>query len=103
MDKPTPRRFSYADLVDFDPQKRWELIDGTPYSMAGASLLHQSVVGELYVALNKPILTKPTQSLRDNCYEIVFYVAVLRHGEKGDSPAGSTIVAQETQGHYITA
>ncbi len=51
MDVPLPRTFTYRDLESFDPDKRWELIDGVPCAMAGASLLHQSVVGELYVAL----------------------------------------------------
>lgn len=51
MENTEPRRFRYEDLDSFDPSKRWELIDGLPYSMAGASLIHQSIVGELYLAL----------------------------------------------------
>ncbi len=51
MDDPEPQRFTYSDLESFDPDKRWELIGGIPYSMAGASLLHQAVVGELHFAL----------------------------------------------------
>ena len=51
MDHPKPQRFTYSELDNFDPQKRWELIDGIPYCMAGASLLHQAVLGELHVSL----------------------------------------------------
>ena len=51
MDGPEPQRFTYKDLERFDPDKRWELIDGIPYGMAGATLLHQALVGELYLAL----------------------------------------------------
>lgn len=51
MDSPEPRRYTYNDLDNFDPNKRWELIDGIPYGMSGATLLHQAVVGELYYAL----------------------------------------------------
>ena len=59
MDSPQPRRFTYQDLELFDPEKRWELIDGTPYSMSGASLLHQSIVGELHFALKKHFANGP--------------------------------------------
>lgn len=51
MDNPAPQRFTYKDLDNFDPDKRWELIDGIPYGPSGASLLHQAIVGELYLAL----------------------------------------------------
>ena len=51
MDNPEPQRYTYDDLGSFDPAKRWELIDGIPYGMAGASYLHQAVVGELHFAL----------------------------------------------------
>ena len=51
--KPTERqkeRYTYQDYVKWDG--RWELINGTPYNMAPApSFVHQSIVGELYVAL----------------------------------------------------
>ncbi|MBI3928162.1 MAG: Uma2 family endonuclease [Armatimonadetes bacterium] len=50
MDSPQPR-FTYADVEKWDPDTRWELIDGIPYAMAGCSLLHQSLLGELHVAL----------------------------------------------------
>ncbi|NNU83508.1 Uma2 family endonuclease [Geobacillus sp. BMUD] len=51
--KPTERqkkRYTYQDYVKWDG--RWELINGVPYNMAPApSFVHQSIVGELYVAL----------------------------------------------------
>lgn len=50
MDSPLPR-FTYSDLQGLDSDTNWELIDGIPYAMAGASWLHQAIVGELFVAL----------------------------------------------------
>ncbi|WP_160157589.1 Uma2 family endonuclease [Geobacillus sp. TFV-3] len=43
-------RYTYQDYVKWNG--RWELINGTLYNMAPASsFVHQSIVGELYVAL----------------------------------------------------
>lgn len=50
MDRPFPR-LTIDQLDQLDPTKRWELIDGVPYAMSGASLLHQLVLGEFHVAL----------------------------------------------------
>lgn len=63
MDAPREIRYTHADLDRFDPQKRWELIDGIPYCMAGASLLHQSLVGELYFVLRAQFGSGPCRVL----------------------------------------
>ncbi|KJE28883.1 hypothetical protein LG52_1595 [Geobacillus kaustophilus] len=43
-------RYTYQDYAKWDG--RWELINRVPYSIAPASsFVHQSIVGELYVAL----------------------------------------------------
>lgn len=46
-----PEKISYADLLKFDDDKRYELIDGVPYLMASSSVAHQEIVGEIYYQL----------------------------------------------------
>ena len=46
-------RLRYEDLDRLDPEQRWELIDGVAYAMASPLLVHQLVLGELYVALKQ--------------------------------------------------
>jgi Uma2 family endonuclease len=50
MEMPLPR-FTYSDLERWDDDTRWELIDGVAYAMSAPSLMHQSILGELYMAL----------------------------------------------------
>lgn len=50
MDVPLPR-YSYADLQQWEGDTRWELIDGQPYAMSSPNLIHQSILGELFVVL----------------------------------------------------
>ena len=42
-----PEKISYADLLKFDDDKRYELIDGVPYLMASPSVAHQRVLLEI--------------------------------------------------------
>lgn len=46
-----PEKISYADLLEFDDDKRYELIDGVPYLMSSPSVLHQEILGEIYYQL----------------------------------------------------
>jgi Uma2 family endonuclease len=50
MDAPLPR-YTYDDMQKWDEDTRWELIDGHPYAMSAPSLIHQSILGEIHVAL----------------------------------------------------
>lgn len=50
MDAPLPR-YTYADLQQWKGDTRWELIDGQPFAMSSPNLLHQSILGELFVVL----------------------------------------------------
>lgn len=43
-----PEKISYADLLEFDDDKRYELIDGVPYVMESPRVSHQELVGEIY-------------------------------------------------------
>ncbi len=59
MDAPLPRRFTYADREEWDSNTRWELIDGHPYAMSSPNSIHQSILGELYVALRSHFKGSP--------------------------------------------
>lgn len=43
-----PEKISYADLLKFDDEKRYELIDGVPYVMESPRVSHQEILGEIY-------------------------------------------------------
>lgn len=42
-----PKRISYDELLKFDDEKRYELIDGIPYLMASPRVSHQDVLMEI--------------------------------------------------------
>ncbi|MBU1105092.1 MAG: Uma2 family endonuclease [Candidatus Riflebacteria bacterium] len=53
------QRYSYADYLSWDDDKRCEIIDGEVFDMTSPSLLHQSILSELFKQLviffdNKP-------------------------------------------------
>ena len=41
------QRYSYADYLTWDDDRRYEIIDGEVFDMTSPSLLHQSISGEL--------------------------------------------------------
>ena len=43
--------YTYSDYVTWDDDTRYELIHGVPYMLAAPSLVHQRVIGRLYVQL----------------------------------------------------
>jgi len=50
VDRAETDRFTYADLIVWPEEERWELIDGIPYDMTPApSQRHQEIVTELIV------------------------------------------------------
>ena len=51
--------FTYRDYLTWGDDYRWELIDGMPYMMAGASVYHQSMVVELLGQLREFLKGKP--------------------------------------------
>ena len=42
-----PKKISYAELLEFDDEKRYELIDGVPYLMASPRVSHQDILFEI--------------------------------------------------------
>ena len=51
--------FTYADYRRWPDDERWELIDGVAYAMAAPGLIHQTVVGELFVQISLFLRGKP--------------------------------------------
>lgn len=51
--------FTYNDYKTWPDEERWELIDGTAYEMAGPSLSHQIVVGEIFYRIRSFLEGKP--------------------------------------------
>ncbi|MCC8986514.1 MAG: Uma2 family endonuclease, partial [Candidatus Contendobacter sp.] len=41
-----PLGFTYADVLTWPEDERWELIDGEAYAMSAPGRVHQTVVGE---------------------------------------------------------
>lgn len=63
---PTPsqqrERFTYADVLRWPEEERWELHDGDPISMSPApATVHQRVVGELYRQIANFLVDRPCQ------------------------------------------
>lgn len=53
MDQPLPKKFSYDDYVAWTDERRWELIDGEPFSMSpGARPVHQRLVARIWSAIS---------------------------------------------------
>jgi len=43
------KKYTYADYLTWDDEKRWELIDGVPYLMSAPSWRHQEILGNLFL------------------------------------------------------
>lgn len=56
---PAEKRYTYADLLDWDSSVRYELYDGQPVALASPSDVHQEVSGELFVQLHDYLRGKP--------------------------------------------
>jgi len=55
------RRYTYADLLTWPDDERWELIDGVPYLMAQPSTSHERIKRELFVQLAIFLKEKPCE------------------------------------------
>ena len=53
--------FSYKDYLKWDEDVRWELMNGIPYMMAGASVWHQRMVSRLHLQLGNLLTGKPCE------------------------------------------
>lgn len=51
MPMPQERRYSYADMLEWDEDVRYELYDGVPVALAAPAMIHQEIAGEIYTQL----------------------------------------------------
>lgn len=52
------KKYTYEDLLAMDDEKRYELIDGQLYLMSSPTILHQEIVGAIYVQLHSYLMGK---------------------------------------------
>ena len=52
------QKYSYADLLNFPEDKRYEIIDGDLYLMSAPTVIHQGILGELYRQISNYLLGK---------------------------------------------
>lgn len=45
------KKYTYADLLEMDDDKRYEIIDGKLYLMSSPSITHQAIAGAIYTQL----------------------------------------------------
>lgn len=79
-------RYTYADLLAWPADERWELIEGVPYNMTPApSRRHQDILGALYAQFRALLLNGPYR-----VYFAPFDVRLPKPGENGMT--ASTVV-----------
>lgn len=54
-----PLGFTYADVLTWPEDERWELIDGEAYAMSAPGRVHQTVVGEVFRQIANYLVGKP--------------------------------------------
>lgn len=84
---PAEKRYTHADLLDWDTSIRYELYDGQPVALASPSDLHQEISGELFRQMANHLLRK-----RCKVYAAPFDVRLFE--EQGDSPEDVDTVVQ---------
>ncbi len=58
-----PEKYSYADYLKWNDDKRYEIIDGDVYDMTGPTLDHQVISGELFRQIANFLEDKPCRVL----------------------------------------
>ena len=61
--QPLQSRYTYADLLRWDDDHRYELIDGELYRMTSPTLAHQEILGELFLQFAAFLKGKPCKVL----------------------------------------
>ena len=84
---PQERRYSYADLLTWDDDTRYELYDGQPVALASPSDTHQKISMELSTQLHTDLRNK-----RCSVYAAPFDVRLFE--EHGGSPESVNTVLQ---------
>ena len=55
------KRYTFADYMTWDDDKRWEIIDGVPFLMSAPTVQHQRISGEIYGQLWAFLKGKPCE------------------------------------------
>lgn len=55
------KKYTYADYLKWDDDKRWEIIDGIPYMLAAPSWQHQAISRELILQFGNYLRDKSCQ------------------------------------------
>jgi len=84
---PQEQRYTYADLLSWDDDARYELYDGQPVALASPSNTHQLICAELLRQLANYLIGK-----RCKVYPAPFDVRLFE--EKDDSPEDVSVVVQ---------
>lgn len=79
--------YTYADLLEWDDDTRWELYDGEPIAMSSPSDVHQEISGELHLQLGTYLKGKKCK-----VYYAPFDVRLFER--KGDRPENVKTVVQ---------
>ena len=84
---PQEPHYSYADLLAWDDNTRYELYSGQPVALASPSDVHQKILGALHLKLGNYLLGKKCE-----VYLSPFDVRIFE--EQGDSPEDVDTVLQ---------
>lgn len=87
MPLPKERRYSYADLLAWDDNTRYELYDGQPVALASPSNAHQLISGEIFRQIANYLVGKQCK-----VFSAPFDVRLFE--EKDDTPDDVSMVVQ---------
>lgn len=87
MPLPQEQRYSYADLLEWDDNVRYELYSGVPVVLASPSDTHQDIAGEIYFQLKSYLRGKQCK-----VYYAPFDVRLFE--QEGDHPRDVDFVLQ---------
>lgn len=87
MPQPQEKQYSYADLLKWDENIRYELYNGLPVALASPSSAHQMVSGELFSQFHTFLKGK-------ECRVFSAPLDVRLFEKKGDSPESVSTVVQ---------
>ena len=87
MPQPQERQYSYADLLEWDEDVRYELYNGLPVALASPSSIHQMVSGDLFSQFYIYLKDK-------GCQVFSAPLDVRLFEKKGESPENVSTVVQ---------
>ena len=87
MALPQEKRYTYADLLSWDDDVRYELYDGVPVALASPTFEHQRICGELLRQL-------ANYALGRSCEVVQAPLDVRLFEQDGDTPEDVDIVVQ---------